>query len=353
MFEMRFEPISSVAHSEEAALVAQLTCLFTGEFSEGDFDWDDDALLASYVEAMRAEGDDVAADYAVEEPQGGTQLAKDSVLSDVRSLMRTRLASLGEHSPFLWDMRSAKLLELKELDAIDGVGAGYLWLCLFHLSESESSYLQADPNQITAFRQAFDDVFEVISCYAIAGRQEQYTWLAGKQRSTSKFLGVLERVARRARSGKVKTLDQLAPNQRQVNDAGVDGIGLSLHDDQASNDSVLIFAQATIQKTNRRIKVFGSNEVRRIKAFFLSQPLAAAQGALVIPYEGTEIDRSNCADNDCIYITREDVYRLMGNHPGNLPRGGSLRLDAAMASYTRSNAGLARLLSIDGPLSIT
>lgn len=353
MLEIRFEPISSVADAEQAALIAQLTCLFTGEFMEGDFDWDNDALLISYIEAMRSEGDTDAAQYAEDEPVRAVQLAKDIVISDVRSLLRERLTSLGDHSPFIWDMRSSKLLDRKELSGIDGVGAGYLWFCLFDLTECEGDYIQVTTDQMKGFRAVFDDVFEVITCYTIAGRHEQHTWHIGKQRSTAKFLKMLERVVRRAGSGKVKDLAQLAPNQTSVNDAGVDGIGLSLHGKNVGYDSVIVFAQATIQKTNRRIKIFGTNELKRIKAFFLHQPLAAAQGALVIPYDGTDIDRSNCADNDCIYITREDIYRLVGKHPSNVHRAGSYYLDAIMGQYTKKHAGSARLLSVDGPLSIS
>ncbi len=353
MLEIRFEPISSVADSEQAALIAQLTCLFTGEFMEGDFDWDEDALLMSYIEAMRFEGDADAAQHAEDEPSRAVQLAKDFVLSDVRALLTKRLTALGNHCPFIWDMRSSKLLDRKELFEIDGVGASYLWFCLFDLTECEGNYIQVEKDHLKGFRAIFDDVFEVIACYAIAGRHEQHTWHLGKNRRTARFLKLLERVVRRAGSGRVKNLEQLAANQDRANDAGVDGIGLSLDDNKVGNDSVIVFAQATIQKSSRRIKVFGPNELIRVKAFFLQQPRAAAQGALVIPYDGTDIDRTNCADYGCIYIARDDIYRLMGKHPGNVHRAGSNYLNVAIGRYTKNNVGRARLLSVDGLLSIS
>lgn len=353
MLEIRFEPISSVGDSEQAALIAQLTCLFTGEFMEGDFDWDEDSLLISYIEAMRSEGDADAAQYAEDEPSRAVQLAKDIVLSDVRSILRERLTALGDHCPFIWDMRSSKLLDRKGLSGIDGVGAGYLWFCLFDLTEREGNYIQVEKEQVKRFRDIFDDVFEVIACYAIAGRHEQHTWHLGRQRSTAEFLKVLERVVRRAGSGKVKDLTQLAPNQVSVNDGGVDGIALLLHDNKVGNDSEIVFAQATIQKTSRRNKIVGDNQLTRIKAFFLHQPLASPKGALVIPYDETDIERSDCADYHCIYVAREDIYRLMGKHPGDVHRAGSYYLDAIMGRYTKNNAGRARLLSVDGSLAIS
>lgn len=353
MLEIRFEPISSVADAEQAALIAQVTCIFTGEFMEGDFDWDADALLISYIEEMRSNGDTDAAQYAEDEPIRAVQLAKDYVISDVRSILRQRLTALGTHCPFIWGTQSSKLLDRKKLTEIDGVGASYLWFCLFDLTECEGNYVQAENEQVKGFRAIFDDVFEVIACYTIAGRHEQHTWHLGKYRSTAKFLKVLERVVRRAESGKVKNLQHLAPNQVSVNDAGVDGIGLSLRDNHVRNDSVIIYAQATIQKSNRLSKVVGANQITRIKGFFLQHPLAAAQGALVIPYDGTAIDKSNCTDNNCLYITRAEIYQLMGNHPDNVHRAGTYHLDAIMGQHTKKHAGSVRLLTVDGSLAIS
>lgn len=352
MLEMRLEPISSVNDVEEAAAIAQLTCLFTSEFNEGDFEWDDDALLESLVESLREEGDEETADYLQTEPGRGVQQAKERLLSDVRSLLRKRLSALGEHSPFVWNMRSAKLLERKPLSAVDGVGAAYLWFVLFDLSESDRNYMQADSEARKSFRRAFDDVFEVISCYALAGRQEQHTWHVGKYRSTVDFLTFLRRVTRKARSGKVKSYDDLDAHQRNANDAGVDGIGLSLHNGKLGNDSIIIFAQATIQKSNRRIKLFGADELTRIKSFFLNNPLAAAIGALIIPYEGTEIDKANCAEQNCIYITRDEIYEFIGRHPVTGPRSGSLHLDVTIGRHTQHHVNKVRLLNVDGNLSI-
>lgn len=349
---MRLEPISSVNDVEEAAAIAQLTCTFTSEFDESDFEWDDDALLESLIETLRDEDDDEAAKYFETEAVRGVQHAKERLLSDVRSLLRHRLSALGDHSPFNWDMRGARLLERKPLTDIDGVGAAYLWFCLFDLSESDRNYLQVDPDQYRVFRNIFDDVFEVITCYAIAGRQEQHTWYVGSHRSAADFLRFLTRITRKARSGKVKSYDDLDVHQKSVNDAGVDGIGLGLHCGKIGNDSTLIFAQATIQKTNRRIKLFGADEIKRIKAFFANYPRAAAIGALAIPYEGTEIDRANCAEQDCIYITRDEIYKFIGRHPVPGPRSGTPYLDLMMGKHNRQYAGNVRLSSIDGELAI-
>lgn len=352
MLEMRLEPISSVNDVEEAAAIAQLKCIFTSEFDEADFDWDDDAMFQSFIEALREEGDEETASYMETEPSRAVQNAKERLLSDVRSLLRKRLRALGDHAPFHWSMRGSRLLERKALSEIDGVGAAYLWFSLFDLSESDRNYLQIDPDEYKQFRRIFDDVFEVVTCYALAGRQEQHTWYVGKQRSTAEFLKFLTRVTRRAKSGKVKPYNDLDANQKSVNDAGVDGIGLGIHHGKIGSDSVLIFVQATIQKTNRRIKLFGADEVKRIKAFFTNNPRAAALGALAIPYEGTEIDKANCAEQDCIYITRDEIYKFLGHHPVPGPRSGTPYLDAVMAKHNRQHVNKARLLSVDGPLAI-
>lgn len=353
MLTMRLEPISSVDHVEDAANIAQIICLFTGEFTESDFEWDDDALLQSHIEALEDEGDRDTAEYYRIENHRGIQDARERVVGDVRAILRDRLGSLGpNHSPFLMDGGPGKLLERKALKDIGGTGAAYLWFVLFDLSEGGNNYLQVSPAEYSAFRGVFDDVFEVISCYAVAGRNEQYIWHAGRYRSTTRFLVFLSRLTRKLMSGKVKDDADLDANQAHVNDAGVDGIGLSLHQGAILKDSVVTYIQATIQKTNRRVKIFGPDDLRRITAFFVKLPLAASIGALSIPYEGTPIDEANCAEQNCIYITRKEIYKFLGKHSITSEGTGSRQLDAAIARYNRTYLKLAELVSIDGKLLI-
>lgn len=350
---LRFEPISSVAHIEDAVNIAQIVCLFTGEFTVSDFDWDDDALVSSYVEELEDQGDFESASYYRDEIPRGIQAAQERVISDVRSILNQRLHSLGpKHSPFIIGAGDGRLLERKSLGEITGVGSAYLWFIFFDLSEGGNNYLQIDPQDYVSFRRVFDDVFEIISCYAVAGNAEQYIWHTGKHRSTLRFLKFLSRLTRKLGSGSVKDQGHLDAHQRYVNDAGVDGIGLSLHQGAIQKDAVATFIQATIQKDGRRTKVFGPGDLKRISAFFIKQPYAASLGVLSIPYNGTDIDSAHCAEQNCRYITREEIYKYLGKHRDSITGTGSRQLDAAMAKYNKVHKASAELLTIDGRLGI-
>lgn len=352
MLEIRFEPIVSVEHVSAAVEIAQITCFFLGEFHASDLSWDDDVLLASYVDRVRAGGDEEYAEYLSGEPVRGVQEAKEIMLAEMASILSDRFKALGSHSPFELGPADGQILRRKDLEEIDGAGTAYLWLSLFSLLDDDQHYLQAPEAQVKEFRSAFDKVFEVISCYAIAGRTEQRTWYVGKNRSTQDLLKFLQHVLRRAKSGKVKDFDDLDANQKKANDAGVDGIGLTLHGGALGMDAELILLQATIQKSNRRIKIMGQDQINRFKQFFLQNPKAAAKGALAIPYEGEAIDAADCAERNCIYITKNEILRYIGREPTNTPRSGTRGLESIMTSFNRPFCEAARLLTADGPLSV-
>lgn len=350
---LSIEPISDVNHVEDLANIIQIVCLFSAEVVEGDVDWDDDLIFSTFIEARRTEGEDAETISDYESENNRTlQLAKEEMLADVRVVLRERSAAMGVHFPFWIPNESGKVLIRKDFSEIDGSGAAYLWQVLFDLMESDNNYVQLSEADEKDFRSRFHKVFELISCYALAGRSEQHVWYVGKSRSTAKFLDLLRRMARTVGSGSVKKLEDLDDHQRHVNEAGVDGAALTLLDGQVGKDAELVILQSTVQRTQRRNKVVGAGEILRFKEFFIKKPRVAVHGALAIPFESEPIDEAHCAEANCIYLPRREILKYLGREPSGRQRRGTRKLDALIMSHNIQLRDVIKLKTIDGNLSI-
>lgn len=350
---LSIEPISDVAHVDELASIIQIVCFFSGEVLEGEIDWDDDLICTTYIEARRVEGEDPEAISDYESERNRTiQQAKEEMLADVRVVLRERAALMGQHFPFLLPDENGKILIRKELSYIDGAGAAYLWQILFDMMDSETNYVQLSEADEKNFRSRFHNVFELISCYALAGRSEQYVWYVGKSRSTDKFLKLLRRMVRTVGSGTVKAMDDLDDHQSRVNEAGVDGAALTLLDGVVGRDAELFILQATVQKKQRRNKIVGADEIRRFKEFFIKKPRVAVHGALAIPFDSEPIDETHCAEVDCIYLPRGEILKYLGREPSSRKRQGTIKLDALMMKHNTELRQVIKLKTVDGDLAI-
>lgn len=349
---LSIEPISSVDHIDDLATIIQLSCIFHGEIFESDLQWDDDLIFQTFLEARKAEGDDADTlnDYEAE-PNRTIQLAKEQMVHDARSILHERSILMSVHFPFEISSDIGKLLSLKEV--VDGSGTAYLWLLMFDLLNSDTNYIQLSADDENFFKKRFYAVFEIIACYALSGRNENYVWCTGRIRSASSYLNLLRRILGKVGSGVVKELEKLDENQINVNEAGVDGVALSTVDGVVGNDAEIIILQSTVQKGQRRTKVVGPGQVTRFKSFFEKNPRAAVHGALAIPYEGTAIDQADCAEANCIYLPRSEILKYIGREPTDTgKRLGTWRLDAIMRSHNKVLSERVRLITVDGQLPI-
>ncbi len=75
-----FEPIASVRDVADVLAVIELRTLFYGNTYVADLEWDEEALLASFLEQL---DDSTAREDFRAEPTAGIQEAKDRLLSDL------------------------------------------------------------------------------------------------------------------------------------------------------------------------------------------------------------------------------------------------------------------------------
>nr|WP_303705185.1 hypothetical protein [Brevundimonas naejangsanensis] len=324
--KLDFQPISSVKDAEEVLGIIEIRSLFHGLTYIADLEWDEDALLASFLDQV--EDTKLREDYT-QERAVGIQEAKDHLLSDLRRLIEERHGSLGENSPFEWRFHEEVLLERKEFSALTMAGIGYLWLSLHWLLQSEKDYLVVAVEDAEAFRRAFTAVFEQICCYAISGRQPTAVWYFGAGRSVKDFLSRLRDMTAACGNGQVKSFNQLERNQIGANDAGVDLIAIEVQGGQIRRNALAFLVGATLQKSDRRGKIMGMPEVNRFTAYFQRAPLLAYKGVLAIPFARSEIEELNCRDQDCLYIPREEMILFLGQAP-TAAHPGRLRYPAAL-----------------------
>ena len=303
-----FQPISSTEHVEDLLGIAELTALFQGECYVGDLEWDEDALLESFVTSI----DDPVfkADY-VSERAAGIQAAKDQVVGTLIELINERHGHLGEDSPFTWDFSEELLLRRKE--SLSPVGWAYTWLSLFWLIKSHNEYLVVTPDP-KAFFAAFDDVFEAACAFILAGRSESSAWLLGDSRSARELLTRLGQIQRLCGTGAVKVWGDLTHSQKHSNDGGIDVLAVTTRNGAIAPDSEIYLLGATIQKANRLNKIVGHDQKDRIRNYFLQHPNPPMTGVMAIPLERNYLDEEKCAEKNCLYLPKDAILPFLGRH---------------------------------------
>lgn len=312
--KLEFQPISSVVDVEIWHPIVELITLFNGSCAIDDLDWDEDELLRSLVESE--EDPHTRADYAGE-PATGIQIAKDRFLSDLAELMEARQDELRDASPFVVVNDGEVLLGRKPLAEASEAALAYSWLTLFWVISSQTDYLIIRKEDRDAFLRLFANVFEWICCLVVKSRHDARVWYLGDSRDVREFLRRLINVVEVIGNGSTKTYEQLERNQTGANDAGVDVVAIQTRDDAVHTDSTAYLVGVTIQKSSRRNKIIGIDQVHRFTNYFQRGPTLAYQGMLAIPFEGSEAEAQDCRDRNCLYLTKPQIIKILSRYPTN------------------------------------
>lgn len=313
-----FEPIASVSDVEEALGIIEIRTLFHGATYLADLEWDEDALLASFLEQVE---DTATREDFAHERVAGIQEAKDRLLSELYALITERHGKLADNSPFRWWFKDGLLLERRDRSELTIASIGYLWMTFHGLLQSDKNYLIMEAADRERFRVEFTAAFEQICCYAIAGYRPAAVWYFGSSRNVTDFLSQLRNLTLACGSGRPKSHDQLEENQRGANDGGVDLIAIELQGGGIRPSALAFLVGATLQKSDRRGKIMGAPEINRFTAFFQERPLLAYKGVLAVPFRRSLIEAQNCRDQDGLYFGREDLLLYLGQAPTGKTRG--------------------------------
>lgn len=313
-----FQPIASINDAEEALAIIEIRTLFYGATYTADLEWDEDALLASFLEQL---DDPDARDDYLAEPATGLQEARGRVLSDLQRLVEKRHVALADQSPFTWDFGGDVLLQLRDQAELTTVAIGYLWLSVFWLMQSDKGYLIIEKKDKDDFRRAFSKAFELICCFALTGRVDAAVWYLGDSRDSAELLRRVERLSLAVGSGKPMQIENLEKNQDGANDGGVDLVAIELQNGSVPRNALAFLVGATIQATDRRGKIMGIPEINRFTSFFAQKPYLAYKGLLAVPHPFNEADMLNCRDQDCLYVAKEDILTYLGRVREGRPVG--------------------------------
>lgn len=313
-----FQPISSIADVDEALAIIEIRTLFYGATYVADLEWDEDALLASFIEQL--EDPEAKVDYLAE-PASGLQEAQGRVLSGLRNAIERRHNALGSQSPFLWDFSADILLQLKNPTELTTVSVSYLWLTVYWLLQSDKDYLVIEKKDKDAFRRSFTKAFELICCFVITGRTDAAVWYLGDSRDSAELLRRLSRLSQTIGSGKPVPFDALERNQEGANDGGVDIVAIELVNGSMPRNGLTYLIGVTIQATDRRGKIMGLPEINRFASFFAPKPNLAYTGLLVVPHPYNEAEMLNCRDQNCLYVSKDEILQYLGSVREGRPRG--------------------------------
>lgn len=151
----------------------------------------------------------------------------------------------------------------------------------------------------------------------MAARSPTLVWRLGDSRDVRDLLTRLTTITTRIGSGAVKTYEQLQKNQVGSNDAGVDVIAIEARNGGTQRDLPAYLVGVTIQKSDRRKKIVGIDEVRRFVSYLINMPRLAYLGVLAIPFMGTDLEHENCSEKQCLYITKVEVLEYLGLYPAD------------------------------------
>lgn len=320
---LELQPISSVKHVGIWHPLVEMLALFHGSCAIDDLEWDEAELLASFVEDMEP---GPRLDYE-QEPAAGIQEAKDLFITELSEMIRDRQIALGSASPFIVVGDGATLLIRKRANEVTEASIAYSWMVLFWAISSKTDYLIITDDDRKAFIADFAKVFEWICCLVMVARAPASVWYFGDSRDVREFLRRLERMVAVAGTGRVRDHAAIEENQVGANDGGVDIMAIQTRDGTVPRDATAYLVGATIQKTDRRNKVVGAGAIARFRGFFERGPHLAFQGILAVPFEPTLIDEQNCRDNNCAYLAKPELIKILGDYPRDRKR----RLDVHVA----------------------
>ncbi len=310
--KIEFQPIANVGDAAAWVPLIETMALFDGQCTISDLEWDEDELRQSLIE--RTSDRELRADYEAE-PQFAVDEAKNEFVSELVELLDERASVLKGHSPFIRTASSTTFLVRKDAKVTSDAGLAYAWLVFFWAINSPPELVVVDKEEVKGFGRLFDDVFEVVAAMVMAARSPSLVWRLGDSRDVREFLSRLNTITTRTGSGVVKVYDQLKTNQVGANDAGVDVIAIETRNGSTQRDLPAYLVGVTIQKSDRRKKIIGIDEVRRFVSYFLNTPRLSYLGVLAIPFVGTDLDHENCSDKQCLYITKQEVLEYLGQYP--------------------------------------
>ncbi|MBX7540488.1 hypothetical protein [Qipengyuania sphaerica] len=299
--------VAPVATGEEIRTIAfaiELAAFFNGEVRVDSIEWDIDPLTDWYINSEVAEEE---RDAYLEERQQAEDEAREATLSRLVSVFKERSKSLGAVYPLELDLENGVLLRRVENFACVPQVACYIWLALFRASHSAYECLIVDGESRSKIHSHFKNVFELIAAFSAIGQFPGYAWYLGSSRDVKKLLRRLGYVTHRVGSGVVKNIDAMDINQVNDNDGGVDVL---LY--RQGQVPIIHLVGATIQKQQRKNKIMGQREKERFRRFFQNNINLPLQGILAIPFEKSEVDALNCAEEDCLYFHAENIIDSLG-----------------------------------------
>jgi len=339
-----FEPIASVGDAEEVLALIEIRTLFYPSTYVGDLEWDEDQLLASFIDQLDDPG--LRQDY-LGEPAAGVDEAKNRLLSDLYVLIEQRHGTLKANTPFEWNFADGLLLARRDRRALNAASLGYLWLSLYWLLVSDKNYLVVEEPDRKEFLRQFANVFEQICCYAISGQSENVVWYLGDSRSSAEFLRRLETVTAACGNGAAKRPDQLEAHQIGANDAGVDVLAIETHDGEIRHNALTHLVGVTIQQASRRNKVMGVDQRNRFTGYFEREPLLTYNGVLAVPFDRSENDELTCRDNNCLYLAKDEIVKNLGRVAVNMAGAGLRRPGSKLLRATSALRAKVRLADND------
>lgn len=306
-------------HIEEAAAIAELQCLISGEFRFAEIPFDRDLLPDSFVEYISEHGIDAEEpDYFRAEQEACYQQAQLLVVEGMTEQIRGSALLLGDHYPF--DISSIDDGVLKARENPSVVGRAYLWLQVYLLRASNHNYLQFERNNADQansehhqFNGKFETVFEYLASFAVAGRYGSAVWVTGRSRSARDYLVLLQDICDTIDIGRVKTYEELPENCRTTNDGRTDVIAITRpHRNGYADNSEIYLTQATFQKNNIKDKTVKAEHITFFNNFFAQNIPYAKRGILVVPHRHNALHAAECELSNCTYFHLEVLLENLG-----------------------------------------
>ena len=272
---------------------------------------DENELLEQMLDNPEEFDIESEAKYLAEERFSGRKLAREKFGYLVSKVLKDRNRRLRAGHPFNLEIGDEPSLVRHETLTNRPIYGAAFALTLFILLEDQEIIEVSDQDR-DMFRHRFGELFELIAAHALSSKVEGIVWWTGKARGRTTFLKQLSRLVRIVGNGAIKSENQLEDNQINVNDGGVDAIGVSTHEGVVGADTICFLLGATYQRNKRKNKIVGSREINRFKEFFVNVPTVAFQGILSIPYSEVNAEAQDCRDQNCVYFPQAVIERNLG-----------------------------------------
>lgn len=308
---IEFAQFTRFDQAEIAAKAMEITAGIAGNCMLEDLPIDEEQLLDQMLENAREFGIEAEVEILGGERLSGKQLAREKFGNRVSKILEDRNRILCGGHPFdLVSGYEPGLIRHEVMTNCPVYGAAFA-LTLFSLLEDQE-IIQISERDRIEFRRKFQELFELISAYALSAKVEGVVWWTGHVRERRTFLKQLKRLIRIVGYGVIKSENQLEGNQTNVNDGGVDAIGVSTHEGVVDADAVCFVLGATSQHGARIDKIVGEPEISKLRAFFVHVPTVVFQGILSIPYSGGEPEALDCRSQNCMYFPQAVIERNLG-----------------------------------------